>query len=82
MMAGAASTPSSTPRLPEEIRALLHVANAQVEYSYFSRAWMVKLTFPKGGHSVELVDDTTITTLEEWVDVLIHMKERMETELG
>lgn len=68
--------------LSDDVQALLHVANAEVEYSHFALSWMVKIVASDGGCYIEFLDDSDTGTLEQWADALIRMKERADGEAG
>lgn len=66
------------------MRALLAVASAEYEWSPFTLAWLVRFKTPgrEGYHCDMLVDQDQHTTLEQWADFCIKVKEQMEAGIG
>lgn len=70
------------PKLSEDIRALLAVANAEYQWSEFSLSWMVRFNDCNGRFCAVLVDESVHVTLEQWADLCVKVKEKMEAEHG
>lgn len=84
IMATMKNAPQLAPSLPEDVRALLVVANAEYQWSQFSMCWMVKFKRPstENAYHAVLVGHDEHNTLEKWADLCVKIREQMAVEYG